>query len=96
MHALLRLQHFLQAFSQLRPAEEVQLTERLEARGGVNAVRNNEAALRELFKAESARLAEEKAVAQERDGTKQQHTGNRATQQSEYKFNDFVEESELS
>lgn len=83
--------HFLQAFSQLRPAEEVQLAERVEARGGVQAIRNNESALRELFKAESATLTA-RSAASDGDGSKVQRSGVRATQQSEYTFADFKTE----
>lgn len=83
-------ERFVEVFSQLRPADEVQLAERIEARGGVHSVRNNEAALREIFKAENASVRTVGASAGT-DGSKQRASG-RMTQQSEYTFTDFKSE----
>ena len=58
----------------------------------MQAVRTNEDALRQLFKTESAKASPAKTAAGDGDQSKQQRSGNRATQQSEYTFNDFKTE----
>ncbi|KAI0692702.1 hypothetical protein BC835DRAFT_1416357 [Cytidiella melzeri] len=96
-------QQFALAFRQMRPPEEVQLAEIVIARGGIQAVQTNEATLRELFKAESpANRGKGNAVGptednsgkvlQNSDGSKVQRSSKRATQRSEYTFDDFKDE----
>lgn len=80
-------EHFLQAYSQLRPTDEVQLAERIALKGDIQTIRSNETVLRELFKTESAKTA-----TSEGDGPIHRPTGARPSQQSEYTFSDFKDE----
>ena len=78
------------------------MSEKIATKGDLQAVRNNEAVLRELFKTEYAAAQANKAVkyedtsaksaAPDADGTKHQRVTTRSTQQSEYTFDDFKTE----
>lgn len=84
----------MQVFSQLRPANEVQLTEKIELKGGVQMIRTNESALRELFESSENKDFCEASVAQGGEGIKYQRSTNRdrEARMSEYTFDDLKAE----
>ncbi|KAI0826090.1 hypothetical protein BC629DRAFT_47848 [Irpex lacteus] len=92
-------QQFALAFSQMRSPEELRLAEVVRSKGGVDAVKNNDAVLRELFKAEKppthskgtpvASAAGNAKALQGGDGTKDQRVSDKSVQRSEYTFSDF-------
>lgn len=81
-------QHFLEAFSQLRPPEEAQLARRIirQYKGGIIAVRSNEVDLYELFAAEGT--GGDKNL-QDIDNLPHQRSNGRNAQKAEYSFIDF-------
>ncbi len=92
-------QQFALAFSRMRSPEELRLAEVVRSKGGVDAVKNNDAVLRELFKAEKppthskgtpvASAAGNAKALQGGDGTKDQRVSDKSVQRSEYTFSDF-------